>query len=178
MRFVMRCEEGMDGVERTLLQRLQTLKGDLKLVLVGKLGGVVDHIDPEEGNDRHGCGGGSGSVAKLCCMTVNNQESCGKLFFCRKKVVAEMKFGWGVKGRRDVVAAANLKRAEGKAVFEWKALGKIAVFVLAAFRLQNETRRFEGSVGDSLASGRTFWGLCSWKSRRGLAACRGSSRVN
>ena len=51
-----------------------------------------------------------------------------------------------------------------KAVFEWKALGKIAVFVLAAFPLQNETRRFEGSVGDSLASGRTFWGLCSWKS--------------
>ncbi len=44
----------MDGSEaHTLLQRLQTLKGNLKLVLVGEPGGVVDHIDPEEGDDRH-----------------------------------------------------------------------------------------------------------------------------
>ena len=39
------------------MQRLQTLKGDLEDVGVGELGGVVDHIDPEQGDDRHGCDG-------------------------------------------------------------------------------------------------------------------------
>jgi hypothetical protein len=42
------------GEGRTLLQRLETLKGDLELVLVGELGGVVEDVDPEEGDDRHG----------------------------------------------------------------------------------------------------------------------------
>lgn len=41
----------------TLLQRLQTLKGDLEDVRVGELGGVVDHVDPEQGDDRHVCDG-------------------------------------------------------------------------------------------------------------------------
>ena len=149
----MRGREGQAG--RTLLQRLQTLESDLKFVLVGKLGGVVDHIDPEEGNDRHLCGSGSGRPAKLCCMTVNNQESVGNCSLQKSGCRDEVWLGCQLDGRRDV---QWLLRQE-KAVFEWKALGKIAVFVLAAFPLQNETRRFEGSVGDSLASGRTFWGL-------------------
>lgn len=35
------------------MQLFEALEGNLEHVLVGKLGGVVDNIDPEKGNDRH-----------------------------------------------------------------------------------------------------------------------------
>ncbi len=38
----------------TFLERLEALKSDLELVLVGEFGGVVENLDAEEGNDRHG----------------------------------------------------------------------------------------------------------------------------
>jgi hypothetical protein len=37
----------------TLLQRLQTLEGDLELVRVPKLGWVVENVDTQERYDRH-----------------------------------------------------------------------------------------------------------------------------
>lgn len=46
---------------RTLLEGLKTLKGDLELVLIGELGGVVQNLDAQKLNDRH-CGGGG------CCV--------------------------------------------------------------------------------------------------------------
>lgn len=61
------------------MQRFQTLKGDLKDVGVGKLGGVVDHIDPEEGDDRHVCDGvGIAAVFfKVVWQSINqNGDGC------------------------------------------------------------------------------------------------------
>ena len=42
----------------TLLELLEALKGNLKGILVGEPRGVVEDVDPEQGNDRHldGCG--------------------------------------------------------------------------------------------------------------------------
>lgn len=37
----------------TLLERLETLKSNLKNIFVGKLGGVVYNIDPKKRDDRH-----------------------------------------------------------------------------------------------------------------------------
>ena len=39
--------------QRTLFKLLEAFKGNLKLVLVGELGGVVDNLDAKERNDRH-----------------------------------------------------------------------------------------------------------------------------
>lgn len=37
-----------DGCLPTLLKLLQTLKGDLELIVVGKLGGVIEDINPQK----------------------------------------------------------------------------------------------------------------------------------
>lgn len=39
--------------EHTLLEGLETLKGDLELVLVNELGGVVQDLDAQQRDDRH-----------------------------------------------------------------------------------------------------------------------------
>jgi hypothetical protein len=66
------------------LERLQTLESNLKLVLVGKLGGVVDHIDPEKGDDRHL----GGVVMMLYRMTVNKSRILSKIVLLHKKKIA------------------------------------------------------------------------------------------
>lgn len=38
----------------TLLKLLQTLESDLKLVVIRELGGIVEDIDPEKRDGRHG----------------------------------------------------------------------------------------------------------------------------
>jgi hypothetical protein len=38
---------------RTVLKLLEALEGDLELVLVGELCGVVHHLNPEKRYDRH-----------------------------------------------------------------------------------------------------------------------------
>ena len=40
-------------LQHTLLQRLQTLKGDLELVWIAELGWVVEDVDAQERYDRH-----------------------------------------------------------------------------------------------------------------------------
>jgi hypothetical protein len=42
-----------DTRPRTFLQRLKAFEGDLELVGVIELGGVVKELDAEEGDDRH-----------------------------------------------------------------------------------------------------------------------------
>ena len=42
--------------ERTLLERLEAFEGNLELVLVEELGGVVEDLDAQKRDDRH-CGG-------------------------------------------------------------------------------------------------------------------------
>lgn len=41
------------GPAQTMLELLETLEGDLELVLVGKHGGVVNNLDAKKRNNRH-----------------------------------------------------------------------------------------------------------------------------
>lgn len=56
----------------TLLQLLQALEGDLKLVAIGELGGVVEYVDPQQRDDRHD---GQSFLVIILCLYVRTAKA-------------------------------------------------------------------------------------------------------